>query len=79
LTALFKASPSPNTGELSYQLENLVNLTDFVELGTLLRMFEVDMLDFLVDKLRSQTSIGMTHTETESLARIKDSINAKYS
>ena len=51
LTSLFNAKPSHNTGELSYHLENMVNLTDFVELGTLLRMFEVDMLDFLVDKL----------------------------
>lgn len=60
-------------------LENVVNHTDFVELGTLLRMFEVDLLDQCVEKLRDHTLIGMNHTRDEALSNIHESINAKYS
>ena len=41
---LFNVESSIDQGELLL-LENVVNHTDFVELGTLLRMFEVDLLD----------------------------------
>ena len=60
-------------------LDQIVNLTDFVELGTLLRMFEVDMLDQCAEKLRAETSVGMDYTRDETISRIQESINAKYS
>ncbi len=50
-----------------------------MDLGTLMRIFEPELLDDCVDKLRSQTSIGMQYIEAESLSRMKESINAKYS
>jgi hypothetical protein len=75
---LFNAQPDKN-GELSIKLETIVNHTDFVELGSLLRLFEVDLLDHCVEKLRDQTFIGMDHTRDEALSRIQDSVNAKYS
>lgn len=61
---------------MCYHLEDIVNVSDFIELGTLMRMFEVDTLEYCVDKLRSQTAVGMG--QPEQLARVKDSINAKY-
>ena len=39
LSTLFKAKISPENGEMRYHIENMVNLTDYVELGTLLRLF----------------------------------------
>lgn len=58
---LFSASQD-STGELQVTLDNIVNMTDFVELGTLLRMFGDggELLDYCVDKLRTETEIGLS-------------------
>ena len=36
-----------------------MNQTDFIELGTLLRMLEVDILDECIEKVRNETAIGI--------------------
>lgn len=41
--------------ELCVGLDAIVNQTDFIELGTLMRMFEVDLLDECIEKLRTET------------------------
>ena len=41
-------------------------------------MYEADMLDECVEKLREQTFIGLDHQKDEALSRIQESINAKY-
>jgi hypothetical protein len=46
---------------MTITLDSIVNLNDFIELGTLLRMFEADTLDECAEKLRSETSIGLDH------------------
>ena len=57
---------SYNGNEPSVNLENLVNQTDFIELGTLLRMLEVDLLDECIDKVRNETAVGIGNAESIS-------------
>ena len=57
---------SYNGNEPSVNLENLVNQTDFIELGTLLRMLEVDLLDECIDKVRNETAVGIENAESIS-------------
>lgn len=57
---------SYNENEPSVYLENLVNQTDFIELGTLLRMLEVDLLDECIDKVRNETAVGIGNAESIS-------------
>ena len=52
--------------EPSVSLDCLVNQTDFIELGTLLRMLEVDLLDECIDKVRNETAIGIGNAESIS-------------
>lgn len=71
LSTLLNVSPdSYNANELSISLESLVNQTDFIDLGTLLRMFEVDVLDECIDKVRNETAIGIQHVNQESIAKV---------
>ena len=51
-------------------LDEVVNLTDFIELGTLLRMFEVDQLESCVELLRVGSAVGMDHLKDEGLTRL---------
>lgn len=77
LKTLLTVQPdSYNGNELSINLDCLVNQTDFIELGTLLRMLEVDLLDECIEKVRSETAVGIENAE--SVAKIQESINAKY-
>ncbi len=57
---------SYNGNEPSVNLESLVNQTDFIELGTLLRMLEVDLLDECIDKVRNETAVGIGNAESIS-------------
>ncbi len=57
---------SYNGNEPSVSLDNLVNQTDFIELGTLLRMLEVDLLDECIDKVRNETAVGIGNAESIS-------------
>lgn len=59
---------SYNKNEPSISLESLVNQTDFIELGTLLRMLEVDLLEECIEKVRNETAIGIDNAE--SIAKI---------
>ena len=45
---------------------------------TLMRIFEIDLLDECVEKLRSDTQIGMQYNREESIAHMQSSINAKF-
>lgn len=72
---LFSAYSNP---EPTISLDNIINLSDFIELGTLFRMFEADTLDECVEKLRNETAIGLDHQSDETLTRIQESINAKH-
>ena len=65
-TLLNVQADSYNGNELSVNLDSLVNQTDFIELGTLLRMLEVDLLDECIDKVRSETAIGIGNAESIS-------------
>lgn len=77
LKTLLSVQPdSYNGNELSINLDCLVNQTDFIELGTLLRMLEVDLLEECIEKVRNETAIGIENAE--SVAKIQESINAKY-
>ena len=77
LRILLNVQPdSYNKNEPSISLESLVNQTDFIELGTLLRMLEVDLLEECIEKVRNETAIGIDNAE--SIAKIQESINAKY-
>jgi hypothetical protein len=54
LNTVLSVSPdSYNNNELSISLDSLVNQTDFIELGTLLRMFEVDILDECLETIKN--------------------------
>jgi hypothetical protein len=67
LRTLLNVQPdSYNGNELSVNLESLVNQTDFIELGTLLRMLEVDLLDECIDKVRNETAVGIGNAESIS-------------
>ena len=55
-----------NGNEPSVSLDCLVNQTDFIELGTLLRMLEVDLLDDCIDKVRNETAIGIGNAKSIS-------------
>ena len=71
LSTLLNVCPdSYNANELSISLESLVNQTDFIELGSLLRIFEVDVLDECIDKVRNETAIGIQHVNQESIAKV---------
>lgn len=59
---------SYNKNEPSISLESLVNQTDFIELGTLLRILEVDLLEECIEKVRNETAIGIDNAE--SIAKI---------
>lgn len=67
LQTLLNVQPdSYNGNEPSVSLDNLVNQTDFIELGTLLRMLEVDLLDECIDKVRNETAVGIGNAESIS-------------
>jgi len=69
LRILLNVQPdSYNKNEPSISLESLVNQTDFIELGTLLRMLEVDLLEECIEKVRNETAIGIDNAE--SIAKI---------
>jgi hypothetical protein len=77
-TVLSVSPDSYNNNEPSISLDSLVNQTDFIELGTLLRMFEVDILDECIETIKNQTGVGIEHIGDEGLARIQESLHAKY-
>jgi hypothetical protein len=67
LQTLLNVQPdSYNGNEPSVYLDSLVNQTDFIELGTLLRMLEVDLLDECIDKVRNETAVGIENAESIS-------------
>lgn len=67
LQTLLNVQPdSYNGNEPSVNLDCLVNQTDFIELGTLLRMLEVDLLDECIDKVRNETAVGIGNAESIS-------------
>eukprot|EP00347_Sterkiella_histriomuscorum_P009313 403341682 len=59
-------------------LDHIVNITDFINFSTLLRMFEPDIFDHCLEKIRSETSLGHIHIKDETLSRLSESVNAKY-
>ena len=77
---LFNVQREDSSDMQSYMLglDGLVNLTDQIQFSTLIRMFEVDQFDQLVEKLRSETSIGHLYMREEALSRMSESVNAKY-
>ncbi len=67
MQTLLNVQPDSYNGkEPSVSLDNLVNQTDFIELGTLLRMLEVDLLDECIDKVRNETAVGIGNAESIS-------------
>ena len=55
-----------------------MNITDFINFSQLLKMFEADVFDHCLEKLRSETSIGHLYMQDETLSRLSESVNAKY-
>lgn len=55
-----------------------MNVTDFISFSELLKLFEVDLFDFCIEKLRSETTIGDLHSQDETLSRLSESVHAHY-
>jgi hypothetical protein len=53
-------------------------MTDFIEFYSLLKMFEKDMFEYCVEKIRAESSVGAIFVKEEGLSRMRESINAKH-
>lgn len=58
-------------------LDAFVNVTDFTDLTTLLKIFEQDKLDACLERLRSESSIGLDYIREETLSRLREKINTQ--
>lgn len=59
-------------------LEHIVNITDFINFSSILRLFEPDNFDQCLEKIRSETQLGHSYIKDETLSRLSESVNAKY-